>query len=258
MTDTLAGEPGDTSGSPPRPDPPAAFEPAPAAVPATPAAFATRTGSWFSGLDPRGWRTTLVVAAIMIGTVIGANIVNAAVPLPADPSSAAGPGPGVPGATPLPGDPAPPDRGPVSPGTPVDVGSGVALYPPNGWTVTASEQGQVVLQKGGVTLVATAGAYDGTPAELAAAYSESFFAANGQFSAGEPQSAEIGGSIPAVAFAYAGVAEGNLVDGVMAVGVAEGTGVVLNAFAPAGQLEPAIADIDAIATTLQLTPGDGG
>jgi len=101
MTNRPAGEPRDTSGSPWQADPPLAAVPTPAAVPAfvptsaaTPppaAAFATRTGSWFSGLDPRGWRTTLVVAAIMIGTVIGANIVNAAVPLPADPSSAAGP-----------------------------------------------------------------------------------------------------------------------------------------------------------------------
>jgi hypothetical protein len=239
-----------------------AAAPTPGAVPVTGidpsvarAAVATRSGSWFSGLDPRGWRTTMIVAAIMIGTVVGVNVVNAAIPLPAETTGAVEPGPGVPGSTPQADDPAAPDTGPVAPGTPVDVGSGVAVYPPEGWTVTGSEQGQVVLQKGGVVALVLAGAYDGTPAELEAEYSKAFFEANGQFSSGDPQSTEIGNGIPAVAVGYTGVSDGNQLDGVMAIGVASGTGVVVNAFAPSGALEPVVADLDSLVTTLQLAPG---
>jgi hypothetical protein len=97
--------------------------------------LATRSGSWFAGLDPRGWRTTIVAAVLMFGVVFGVNLVNAAVPLPADPGQL-DPGSGVPGMpTPGPGQPTTPpvEPGPVEPGAGVDVGSGVVAYPPAGW-----------------------------------------------------------------------------------------------------------------------------
>lgn len=247
MADLPAGEP---TGQPA--PPPAA--PPPVAAPAT-AVIATRAGSWFAGLDPRGWRTTIAVAVLMIGTVFGANLVNAAVPLPTGTGTPVEPGPGVPGATPLPGDPAPADPGPVSPGTPVEVGSGVVLYPPSGWTVVGSEQGQVVLQKAGVVLIAIAGSYEGTPEELATGYRDAFAAEMGQLSAGEFQGGQLGNGIPAVVFQYVGITDGNQVDGVMAAGVASGTGVILNILAPKGQLESVSGDLDVIGGTLQITPG---
>lgn len=260
MTDLPAGEPTGQPASPPAAPPPVAAPVAPppvaaAPVAAAPIATATRAGSWFAGLDPRGWRTTIVVAVLMIGTVFGANLVNAAVPLPTGTGTPVEPGPGVPGATPLPGDPAPANPGPVSPGTPVEVGSGVVLYPPSGWTVVGSEQGQVVLQKAGVVLIAIAGSYKGTPEELAIGYRDAFAAEMGQFSAGEFQGGQLGNGIPAVVFQYVGITDGNQVDGVMAAGVGSGTGVILNILAPKGQLESVSGDLDVIGNTLQITPG---
>jgi hypothetical protein len=234
--------------------------PAAADASAMAAALTTRAGSWFAGLDPHGWRTTRAVAAIMIVTVLGANLVNAAVPLPANPIPV-DPGPAIPaGPGPDPGGPgpAPVDRGPVAPGAGVQVGSLVVVFPPGGWTVVGSEASQVVLQKAGVILIVIGGPYQGTPQDLAAAYSSSFGEAMGQFSAGEPASARIGNGVPAVAFGYVGVSEGNQVDGAIMVGVASGTGVILNVLAPKGQL-PAIADdVDSIVATLQVTPGGEG
>ena len=242
------------------PAPALAFAPAP--LPIDPgaafAAVATRSGSWFAGMDPRGWRTTFVVAALMIGTVVGVNFVNAAVPLPADPGGVVEPGPGVPGATPLPDDPLPADPGPVSPGSPVEVGAGVTVYPPDGWSVVGSEQGQVVLQKAGVVLIAIGGAYDGTPEDLATEYRDAFGEAVSQFSAGDFQSTQLGNGIPSVVFPYVGIADGSQVDGVIAAGVASGTGVILNILAPTGQLGSVSDDLDVIGNTVQITPGGQG
>jgi hypothetical protein len=240
----------------------APIAPAPAAPPppvaAPVAAVATRTGSWFAGLDPRGWRTTIIVAVLMVGTVFAANFVNAAVPLPTDPGTPVEPGPGVPGTTPLPDDPGPVDPGPVSPGAGVEVGGGVVVFPPDGWTVVGSEQGQVIFQKAGVIFIAIAGAYEGSPEDLANGYREAFGGAMSQFSSGEPQGAQLGSGIPAVVFSYVGITDGSQVDGVIAAGVSSGTGVILNIFAPKGQLQSVADDLDVIGNTIQITPGGQG
>lgn len=267
MTDLPAGEPTGQPASPPAAPPPVAPPPvAPppvAAAPAPPldaaalaAGVTTRAGSWFAGLDPRGWRTTVMVAVIMIATVFGANFVNAAIPLPADPGTV-NPGPGVPGDPgPDPGQPtAPPvEPGPVQPGTGIDVGYGVVAYPPNGWTVVGSESGQVVLQKAGAIVIIVGLPWQQSPADLATAYRDAFFA-SGQFTANEPESGEIGSGIPAVALTFTGILEGAQVDGAIFAGASGGTGVVVNVFAAKGGLEGLGNDIDAILGTIQVTGG---
>ena len=278
MTDLRAGEPNGQPASRPGAPPPAATPPAagpPAATPPAPlpppvadaaappfaaaalaAGVTTRDGSWLAGLDPRGWRTTVIAAVIMLTTVFGANFVNAAIPLPADPGTV-NPGPEVPvGRGPDPGRPtAPPvEPGPVAPGAGIDVGYGVVAYPPNGWTVVGSESGRVVLQKAGAIVIVVGLPWRQSPADLATAYRDAFFTA-GQFTAGEPESGEIGGGIPAVALAYTGILEGTQVDGAIFAGASGGTGAVVNAFAAKGGLEGLKNDVDAMLGTIQVTGG---
>ena len=241
MTDQPAGAPDRAS------EPPPAAPGTPPALPASPA------GARRAGLDPRGWRTTIAVAAIMIGAVGGANLVNAAFPFPSEPS-VVDPGPPVPGPSAAPDGPSPAAPGPVAPGTPVEVGSGVVLYPPAGWTVVGSDVGQVALQRASAILIAVAGPFDGTPGDLATAYRDAFFA-EGQLTAGDPETVQLGDAIPAVAFPFTGISGGAQVDGVIAAGVGSGTGVVLNFVAPRGQLQGISDDIDIILATVQLATG---
>lgn len=227
--------------------------------PGTTAADTVRTGGLPAGLDPRGWRTTVAVAVLIVGIVGGANLVNAAVPLPTDPITPVVPGPAIPDPEPDPVDPGtggqpPVDPGPVDPGSAVEVGHGLVLYPPAGWSVVASEPGQVALQKGGVVLVALATPYDGDPATLADTYAEAFFA-GGQFQSSSPETGTLGDGVPAVVIAWSGIADGAQYDGVLAAGAASGTGMILNAIAPKGQFQGIAGDLGVIGDTLQITPG---
>jgi hypothetical protein len=220
------------------------------------AAAVTRAGSWFAGLDPRGWRTTLVAAALMIGVVAGVNIVNAAVPLPTD-FGPVDPGPVVPGGPTLePGEPTPMpvDPGPVQPGTGLEVGAGIVVYPPDGWTVVGSESGQVAIQKAGAVMVIIGIPWTASPADLATAYRDEFFT-TGQFTAAEPESGEVGNGIPAVALSYTGVLEGTQVDGAIFAGATGGSGVVANVFAAKGGLQGLGGDVDALLSSIQVTGG---
>lgn len=219
------------------------------------AALTTRTGSWFAGLDPRGWRTTIVVGVLMVATVLGANLANAAVPLPTEPNTPAQPIPTVPAEQPIePPIERPPDPGPVNPGSAVEVGYGLVIFPPAGWTVVAAEPGSVALQRGGVILLVVSTPWPDDPASLADAYTQGFFS-GGQFQSASPQTATLGNGIPAVVIAWSGIIDGAQYDGAIAAGAASGVGVVLNAIAPAGQLQSVAGDLDAIAATLQLVPG---
>lgn len=232
---------------------PAGEPPAPVSGAGDPA---TRSGSWLAGLDPRGWRTTIVAGALMFGVVFGVNLVNAAVPLPDDPALV-DPGDALPvGPTSAPGQPTSPPvaPGPVEPGAGVAIGSGVVAYPPAGWTVVGSEPGQVVLQKGGAVMIIGALPWTDLPLELATAYRDAFFA-TGELTANEPETGEMGDGIPAVGFGYTGILEGTSVDGAMFVGAATGTGVVVNVFGASGSLRGVGDDVDEILATIQLTGG---
>ena len=254
----------------PVPAPPAVVAPAPAPPPVAPPAVAppslgaaalaagvtTRAGSWFAGLDPRGWRTTIVVAVIMITTVFGANFVNAVVPLPSS-TGPVNPGPGVPvQPNPNPGQPtAPPVQPqPVPPGTGLDVGSGVVVYPPDGWTVVGSESGQVVLQKGAGVVLVLGTPWTTSPLDLAVAYRDVFFK-GGEFTASEPQTLQIGNGIPAAGLQYTGVLEGTQVDGVIIAGVTGGSGILVNVIASAGGLQGVSDDVGKLLGTVQIKGG---
>jgi hypothetical protein len=142
----------------------------------------------------------------------------------------------------------------VRSGDAVEVGGGLVLHPPTGWTVVSSEPGAVVLQKGGVVLVALATPYEGDPAALADGYAEAFFA-TGQFQASSPETGTLGNEIPSVVISWAGIIDGGQYDGVIASGAASGTGMILSVVAPRGQLGGVADDLETIGESLQIAPG---
>ncbi len=206
-------------------------------------------------------RTTILSAVIMVGVVFGVNVVNAAVPLPSDPGFV-DPGPAVPVDPNQPSqDPnlptvAPVDPGPVAPGAGLQVGAGVVIYPPGGWTALGAEEGVTVLQKGGVVLIAAGIAWGGTPLELAAAYRDSWFE-GGQFAANDPESGSIGNGVPGAALSYSGILEGTQVEGIIVTGATGGAGVIFNIFGAQGSLNGVSSDINTVFGTVQFT-GDPG
>jgi hypothetical protein len=210
-----------------------------------------------------GLRTTILSAAIMIGVVFGVNVVNAAVPLPQDPGFV-DPGP----AAPL--DPNPPaqdpDRpqptmtpvepGPVAPGAALQVGAGVVIYPPDGWTALGTEDGVTVLQKGGVVMIVAGIEWGGTPLELAAGYRDAWFE-GGQFAANDPESGSIGNGVPGAALSYSGILEGTQVEGIIVSGATGGAGVILNTFGAQGSINGVSNDLNSVFGTVQFTGGEG-
>ncbi len=235
---------------------------------------------------PRGTsgRAALGVLVIIIGVLFGANIVDAALPLPEAPTEV-DPGPGLPldqgGPVPTtepvptqdPGQPvepgqtalpiqtlapietAPPvDPGPVAAGTGVDVGAGFVLYPADGWSAVGSDGGLTVFQKSGVLLIIGGVAWDGSAADLATGYRDAWFA-GGQFSGDDPQSGAIGNGIPAAGVNYTGVFNGTQVDGSIIVGAVNGSGLLMNFFGASGSLRGVSSDLDLMLKTVQYTGG---
>jgi len=198
----------------------------------------------------------MVVAILLVGTVLGANLVNAVVPLPSS-TGRVDPGPGVPAQpNPNPGQPtAPPVQPrPVAPGTGLDVGSGVVVYPPDGWTVVGSQSGQVVLQKGAAVIIVISTPWTTQPLDLLVAYRDAFFK-GGELTASEPQTLQVGNGIPAAGLQYTGVVEGTQVDGVIIAGVAGGSGVVANVIASSGGLQGVSDDVGKLLGTVQIKGG---
>jgi hypothetical protein len=226
-------------------------------------------------------KAAFAVLAIIIGAVFGANFVNAAMPLPeeptvVDPGPALPQEPGVPPETQAPqptqdpGGPtetsipietlppletAPPvDPGPVSPGDGVDVGAGFVIFPPDGWSAVGSENGLTVFQKSGVLLVVGGLAWAGTPSDLATQYRDAWFA-GGQFNGNDPKAGQLGNGIPAAGLEYSGVIDGTQVDGAIVTGATGGAGILFNFFGASGSLGGVSDDLDLILKTVQHTGG---
>jgi hypothetical protein len=226
--------------------------PAPPLVPPPPPPASVSASS----RRPRGTsgRTSLVVLGVIVGVVFGANLANAALPLPPDPGLI-DPGPGIP-ADPQPvdkPDPSPVAPGPVLPGVGVTVGAGFTIELPAGWTSVGAEEG-VVLQKGGVLLVAAGFGWDGSATELAAAYRDAWFE-DGEFSGDDPEAGSIGSGIAAAGLNYTGLWNGTQVDGAITAGVIDGSGLIVNVVAPTGGLNTVSSDLDDILGTVRHAGG---
>ena len=208
-----------------------------------------------------GLRTTILSAVLMVGVVFGVNVVNAAVPLPqdpgfVDPGPAAPLDPNPPAQNPNQPTAAPVDPRPVAPGAGLQVGAGVVIYPPDGWTALGTEGGVTVLQKGGVVMIVVGIEWGGTPLELAAGYRDAWFE-GGQFAASDPESGSVGNGVPGAALSYSGILEGTQVEGAIVAGAAGGAGVIFNTFGAQGSLNGISNDLNAVFGTVQLTGGQG-
>lgn len=205
-----------------------------------------------SSRDATSGRTAVVVLGIILGVVIGANLANAALPPPASPGSLdggpalpAGPGPSV-AASPL-------EPGPVDAGEGIDLGGGFVVVAPAGWTAVGADTG-IVLQRGGVRVIAAGFPWEGTPGELARAYRDQWFA-GGELTGDDPRSGSLGSGIPAAGLSYTGILDGSHVDGAIVAGAVDGDGVVVNVVGPAGALAGVGDDLDAILGSLQHVGG---
>jgi hypothetical protein len=211
-----------------------------------------------------GMKTTLSVAAIMVGVVLGVNLVNAAVPLPteyvdpgANPAIPAVPtqDPGQPAPTVDPGQPvvptAPPvEPGPVSGGTTVTVNDRYTLVMPDGWVLMQNSDGALLFQKGSVSFVVAGAAFEGTVTELATAYRDAFF--EGESLVGEdPSVGATSTGIPVAGLNYTGTLGSAQVDGFILVALEGGSGLISNAFGPTGSLQAVSDDLSLILNSIQ-------
>ncbi len=217
-----------------------------------------------------GMKTTLAVAAIMVGVVVGVNLVNAAVPLPTefvDPGTNPAiqvvpteePGqptqPPEPAQTLEPGQTAEPtaapiDPGPVSGGTSVTVNDAYTVVMPDGWVLVEEGDGALLFQKGSVTFVVGGASFEGTVTELASAYRDVFFQ-NGNLTGTEPEAGATSTGIPIAGLNYTGTLDNTQVDGFILVALEGGSGFISNAFGPTGALQAVSDDLSMILNSIR-------
>ncbi len=191
---------------------------------------------------------------VIVGVVLGANIVNAALPLPQDPSIVDA-GPGIP-SDPQPVDepqPSPVEPGPVTAGDAVEVGGGFVIFPPDGWTSVGSEDG-TVLQKNGVLMIVAGFPWEQSATDLASAYRDAWFE-GGQFTGDDPEAGTLGNGVPAAGLNYTGIWNGTQVDGAIISAAVAGSGLIINIVGPTGGLNAVSSDLDIILGTVQHTGG---
>jgi hypothetical protein len=193
------------------------------------------------------------VLGVIVGVLLGSNIVNAALPLPQDPSIA-DMGPGIPAGQPADEpQPSPVQPGPVAPGAGIEVGGGYLIFPPTGWTSVGSGEA-TVLQKGSVLLIVAGFPWDGSAIDLASAYRDAWFE-DGQFTGDDPEAGSLGSGIPAAGLNYTGTWNGTQVDGAIISAATDGSGLILNVVGPTGGLNAVSSDIDTIIGTVGRTGG---
>jgi hypothetical protein len=197
-----------------------------------PSSLSAPARSLLAGLDPRGWRVTILAAIIMIGVVGGANVVNGAVATPAGGGTAAG-------------------GGPLAPGGKLSVADGVALTVPAGWSVVTTAAGHVELGRGTAHVSVDAGPYAGTVADLDALFRSKMFSAGDK--ASDSQSITFGNGIPGMGALYAASVSGGQADGVYVVGASQGIGLVFNLFTLQGDLTAYQGDADALLGSISVT-----
>ncbi len=173
------------------------------------------------------WRGPLILVVVMIGWLL-VNLSLAAFAGPA-------------------GDNAP---------TPVELGRGVTVTPAKGWTSAADvwEVGPnaVSLKRAGVVAVFAADAYDGTNEDLLAFQVDDLETQFDSFSDLPAAESTMGGGLPALTVLFSGTADSSRLEGELVTAAHGGTGVVMLAVAPAGQLPRVQADLDAMLSSLVL------
>lgn len=233
------GAPLPAPGAPPPPTPPPVAPPAP---PDIADAFGALTGhgrSMLSRLDPSGWRSTLTVAGVMAAVVFGSLFLNAIVPVSARP----GPG-GQPGPT------------PVTSGRGVQLGGGVIIYPPAGWTAESLGSGQLRLSQGAVVVdVRLNATFQGDAATLVDSFVREVMQPQAsQFSSTPVQVVPVAAGAPGARATYSGNFEGISypLEGQLTGVILRGRPLLFDAYAPQGQLAPALSEIGTLIETVEV------
>jgi hypothetical protein len=111
-----------------------------------------------------------------------------------------------------------------------------------------------VLQKG-TTLLVIGGVQTHDPPEVLATWYRDAWFADGGYTGGEPVEREIGSGIPAAELDYTGVFGGTRVDGRIVTASEAGSGLLVNAFAPSGELAASRDDLETILGSVRLGGG---
>ncbi|MDP8904101.1 MAG: hypothetical protein M3N29_02080 [Chloroflexota bacterium] len=225
------------SSAPPPPPPPSAPPPPPptayGAAPGWPSGAAYQPAaplqSVLSKLDPTGIRPTAIVAAVIVALFVGAQLVNAVIPLPARPGSGTG-GEG--------------DRF-------VTFG-GLRMTLVSGWQPSQGPgSGQLV--KGSVALDIYVLDYDGTATTLYSAFVSQMVGRNATgFQPTEPSVITLG-AIPAARGSYVGIfGEGGELEGEVTTVVVGARGYGFDAWAPGGSLNGLLGEVRQMLDTLHV------
>ncbi|MEO7117738.1 MAG: hypothetical protein ABIZ34_02070, partial [Candidatus Limnocylindrales bacterium] len=236
---TAAAPPTAASSAAP-PPPPAATPPLPPPVSgqtAPPVDFATVAAPArrvLARLDPTGWRPTGIVLGIILALVFGTQLLNAALP------ARTGTGP----------DPQP------QPGTPIDVGQGVRVYPQAGWSADTSVADQVRLQKGSAVVdVFVFAGFQGDASALLSSYVEQRLRPGaGQLAVSGSQAIPVTAGSPGVRATYVGNFTGvqQAIEGELTAISLGGRAILFDGWANQGQLGPALDEVHLMAQTVEV------
>ncbi len=177
--------------------------------------------------DGSSWRAPGIVAAIMIGWML----VSLALASFSTTSGSAGEGA-------------------------IQLGRGVTVTPSPGW-LSATDvwkvgPNAVSLKKAGSVVVFAAEAYGGTTEELLALELVDLEAQFDSYGSLPAAQSTVAGGLPALAVLFSGTAKSSRLEGELVVATHGGTGMVMLAMAPAGQLPRIQADIDTMLQTLGI------
>ena len=207
-----------------------------------------RGRAWWGSLDPTNRKPTLWVAIALIALVIGSQFIDALVPIP---RGGVGPGPGGGGG----------GGGQPGIGNTVDLGNGVHVTPPVGWVPVGTPNGLpgAKFQKGAVIVEVGIAAFTSTPKDLLVAYVNQVLAPSAQDAkVSAATTGTAGNGKPTARATYTGSFKdiGTAVEGELSTQVtvngANGIGVVVNGYAPQGQLSGSLNDVHLFVDTLQV------
>ena len=138
--------------------------------------------------------------------------------------------------------------------TTLRIGRGVIVTAPGGWT-SASDiwevgPGAVSLQKSGALVAFAVEAHEGTDRSLLAQQSRQLEQDFDSYRALPAAATVVAGDLPALVVLFSGVARSGSLEGEIVSAVRAGTGVVMLAVAPAGQLRRVQGDIDRMLDTM--------
>lgn len=204
--------------------------------------LSTTTPTSLSGLDPTGWRATLIVAGILIALVLGTQLINWAIPTPARTGSVGG---SVPGAT--------------RPGAPIQVTNGLSFLPVGGWQEAqrfSDDLPGVRLQKGNVIFEVrtTRERFAGSVTDL---LDRVFGRVASDLSGSqhtEPRPVPLGNGLNGVRLSYQGTNTGNgrVQEGELTVFMSpSGVGILAHAAGQQGSIESLLDEIHTMIGTLE-------